>query len=199
MPALVRRLSHSRASSRYPLASATFDVQNYRSGLSTNAGLPGNLTITSDTPNGVLPGSVAIISTANDWESTFGSYNSPAGSVLGLYVRSAGGNFFENNQAAAGGVISILMDGGEFILPYFETSTTDNGYASILGSYTRQCPLYISPFGLLSPLKPSTLSNVYTSSPINNVVAICTKVPTASDLTLGIRLLPFAPTIAAFA
>jgi hypothetical protein len=192
MPSLMQFHGHVRRTSRYTVDSTVFDVINYRTGLTANAGLPPNLTMTADTPNGVLSGSVAAGSPTKPWTSVAASYNSPAGSILGLFVRSAAGNAFENNQAAASGVIGIATEGGEMTLPYFETHTSDNGYASILPNYTYECALYVSPFGLLSPIQPSTLVNVYTVTPINSVVAICKKPPTATDLTLGIRLLPFA-------
>jgi hypothetical protein len=186
-----------RASSKFTLATSAFDVVNYRSGTNT-PGLPPNLTMTTDTPTGVLSGSVAAISTANPSEVTSASYNTPVGGVLGLFVTGAAGNPFENNQAAAGGVISIYMGDGELIVYNFETNTSEVGYASILSSYTLGCLLYVSPFGLLSPLQPSALTSVYTTTPHNNVVGSCWKVPTATDLSLGIRLFGAPATVAAY-
>lgn len=198
MAAQAKPLSpRGRRSSMYSLAQGAFDVVNYRSGVAT-PGLPPNATMTSDTPNGVLSGSVAAISTANPWEATQGVYNTPPGGILGLFVTSSTGNPFENSQVAAGGVDSIHMDGGEFVVYYFETNTSEVGYATIYGSYTIGALLYASPFGLLSPIQPSTLTSVYTTTPHNNVIGVVTKVPTSTDLSLGLRMFPFAATVAAF-
>lgn len=187
MAALVVTHGYIRKPSRYTLAASAFSVVNYRNGLTT-PGLPPNDTMTSDTPNGVLSGSFAALSGANAWEVGAASYNSAVGTVLGMFVRGATGNPMENNQAAAGGVIALFMDGGEFELPYFETYTSEVGYASILSSYALGCPLYVSPFGLATPIKPAALTSVYTSTPVNTVIGTCTQVPTATSLTLGIRL-----------
>ena len=79
------------------------------------------------------------------------------------------------------------MGGGLFDVFVFETHAANSAYASILASYTLGAKLYASPFGLLTNEVPSGLSAPYTSG-VDTVAGYVTRVPTASDLELGIKL-----------
>jgi hypothetical protein len=161
----------------WTLAAASFDVINYRP-----AGAPPNTTLNADTPRGVLAGSVATYG-ANDWESKLGDHTS---FPLGLYSWGSEGNAFENAPSVASGIVPIYMSGGVFEVFVFETNSSDTPYASILASYALGAPLFCSPFGLLTPQRPTTL--VGRAGGIDNVIAYVGKAPTVSDLRLGIKM-----------
>lgn len=167
-------------SSRWELRSADFDIVNFRSG-----GAPANATLNADTPKGVLGGSVALQTAA--WECGLADHTMTQGQSLGLFNLGSEGNAFENAPAAASGVVSVYMHGGTFEVFVFETNSADAPYSDILGSYTIGALLYCSPFGLLTPEVPSGLNDH--AGGVDTVVASVAKVPTATDLELGIKLL----------
>lgn len=182
-------LKKMRSSSRYALLASAFDKVNYQTPDYTS-GIPTNLTITSDTPKGVLAGQVAVIDTGADWQCTFGTHQTALGKVLGLFATNSEGAAYENSPVTASGYIGIYMDGGEFEVYIFETNScvAADSDASILASYTRGAALYISPFGFLTCQKPSTLGSPYNSGQVDNVVGYVTRTPTSSSLILGVRL-----------
>jgi hypothetical protein len=175
---LIRPIDKVTCSSRYSLQTAAFDLNNTPSGsYRANA----NAIITTDFPKGVLGGSCARSSAA--WEAREGIHTAQ---VLGLFAKNSEGNAFENSPAIASGVVSIYMNGGNFYLYIFETADQNTPFsASQLGNYNFGTPLYCSAYGLLTPQLPSA----QTTPGTDNIVALCTKVPSASDLELGIKLL----------
>lgn len=174
---LIRPADKVTASSRYSLQTAAFDISNTPS---SSFRLNPNTNITTDFPRGVLGGGCARASGA--WEAREGIHTAP---VLGLFANNSEGNAFENSPAIASGVVPIYMNGGTFFLYIFETHSHNSAYASVLSSYSVGQELYCSAFGLLTHELPSAQTAPGTDRPI----AICAKVPTASDLELGIKLL----------
>ena len=127
-------------SSRFSLASASFDITNYNN-LTNN-------TLSADTPKGVLGGMVATLNSGTDWQAavglsvTFASV--PAGRptankitasypALGLFAGNSEGNAFENAPAAASGIVPIYMDFGLYEVYVFESHTQAG--ASQVASY----------------------------------------------------------------
>jgi hypothetical protein len=76
------------------------------------------------------------------------------------------------------------MGGGLFNLYVFETNGAQSAYADLLAAWVLGQKLYASPFGLLTRELPSGQAVAGTDT----LIAITTKVPTSSDLTLGIKL-----------
>jgi hypothetical protein len=164
-------------SSRYALNVDAFDIINT---VSSSFRLNPNSTITTDTPKGILGGSCAKVS--GDWEASLADHTDQ---ILGLFNGNSEGNAFENSPAIASGVLPIFMNGGAFTLYVFETHAHESAFGSILANYDVGDKLYCSAFGLLTTELPSAHS-----TPGSDVaVAICSKVPTSSDLSLGIKLL----------
>jgi hypothetical protein len=174
---LIRPIDKVSCSSRYSLQTAAFDLNNTPSGSRI---LSPNLCITADFPKGVLGGMCARASAA--WEVREGIHTSP---VLGLFSGNSEGNAFENAPAIASGIVPIYMNGGNFLLYLFETHEHESAYPSIMSTYDVGDKLYCSAFGLLTTEAPSTHAVVGVDDP----VAICTKVPTTTDLELGVKLL----------
>jgi len=174
---LIRPLDKVTASSRYSLQTAAFDINNTPSG---SFRLNPNAIITSDFPKGILGGGCARASA--DWEAREGIHTAP---VLGLFGNNSEGNPFENSPAIASGVVSIYMNGGNFLVYVFETNSHNSPYSSILGNYTVGDKLYCSAFGLLTRELPSAQTS---PGSFDNVVGILTKVPTATDYEMGIKL-----------
>jgi hypothetical protein len=175
---MIKPLDKVITSSRWDLNADSFDRVNYRPGSD-----PPNSTLNPDTPKGVLGGMCAVPTA--DWESGDGDHTAEV--VLGLFNLGSEGNAFENAPAAASGKVAIHMHGGDFDLFVFETNSADSPYASILASYTIGATLYCSPFGLLTPEVPSGLGDH--AGGVDTPVAVCVKVPTASELECGIKLL----------
>jgi len=181
-------------SSAYTLKSSSFDRDNYHSDAGTGAHVS-NLNFDADTPKGVLGGSVASLSVGgNNWEARDGAKNYRP---IGLFSGNSEGNAFENAPAAASGKVGVYMNGGHFLVYAFETnegapsgSTPSITYASCLNSYAIGSPLYCSGEGLLTPVAntsdPSSVG--YTTGSGAWYVGLCTKVPTASELELGVLL-----------
>lgn len=176
MPSILP-LSKTICSSRFNLAAAAFDQANFRP-----AGAPPNLTLNADTPKGVLGGSVAKATA--DWESGPASNTMVDG--LGLYNDNSEGNAFENAPAPASGVLAIYMAGGLFELFIFETNNTEAAYADLLAGMVIGMNLYTSPFGLVTRQLPSTMATY--PGGVDKVIATLTKVPTATDLKMGLKL-----------
>jgi hypothetical protein len=173
---LIRPLDKVTASSKWALQTAAFDLSNEESGsrvLNTNGNTDAN------TPNGVLGGMCARGSA--NWEAREGIHTLP---VLGLFANNSEGNAFENTPAIASGVVPIYMNGGAFLLYLFETNAHESAFADILSTYDVGDKLYCSAFGLLTTELPSA----HATTGVDNLVAICAKTPTASDLELGIKL-----------
>lgn len=172
----LKPLKKVTCSSKYALATSAFDLNNTPSG---SFRLNPNSTINANTPKGVLGGMVARVS--GDWEAREGIHTA---APLGLFANDSEGYPFENSPAIASGIVPIYQDGGDFLSYLFETNDHETAYASILGSYTPGAKLYCSAFGLLTPQLPSD----HGTPGSDDVVAICAKVPTASDLCLGLKL-----------
>jgi len=177
--ALIEPLSKVINASNFNLLAAAFDITNFRA-----AGAPANSTLTADTPKGVLGGSVALAGTG-DWQAANATHI--AGMRLGLFGGNSEGNAFENSPAAASGVVPIYMGDGLFLIYAFESHSADSAYGTIMSTYDIGDPLYSSPFGLLTPELPSTMADH--ASGVDTVIANVVKVPTASDLELGIKLI----------
>jgi len=177
MSATIRPLDIQKVSSKWALATAAFDISN---AVSSTRLLNPNSTLSVDTPKGVLGGMVARASGA--WEAREGVHTAVP---LGLFNGNSEGNPFENAPAIASGVVPIYMHGGAFLVYVFETHAHESAFASILSTYDVGDVLYCSAFGFLTTELPASHSTPGT----NHAVAVCTKVPTASDLELGIKLL----------
>lgn len=182
-------------SSRFTLASESFDITNYNNVT--------NSTLSADTPKGVLGGMVAVMNSGTDWQSavglsvTFASV--PTGRptankvtstypALGLFAGNSEGAAFENAPAAASGIVPIYMGKGLLFEVYvFETHTVAS--VSQIATYAIGLPLYCSPYGFLTCEAPTTQDNTatYTAGTGNDVIlGHVTKVPTSSDLSLGV-------------
>jgi hypothetical protein len=171
--------SKVNANSSFDLRTQAFDYINYRPN-----GAPPNDTLNPATPKGVLGGSVATCS--GDYESDQGKWNSPG--QLGLYIDSSEGGAYENAPGPASGKVAIYMQGGIFDVFLFETYGAAAPYNNILASYTYMKALYASPFGLLTPERPSTLGAPYAGVGVDTIVAHVVAAPTAAGLKLGIKL-----------
>jgi len=187
--------------SRYNLNPASFDIVN-NSPYATWA----NSTISADTPKGVLGGMVAVIS-GTDWQASVGAgvtlttavngrvtiKESAATycAVLGLFSGNSEGNAFENAPAAASGIVPVYDAPGLFEVYVFETSASNSSSANgLLSTYYQGCPLFCSPYGLLTCERPSTISTgVASAAGVDMVIGYCVKVPTASDLMMGVKLI----------
>lgn len=174
---LIRPLDKVTASSRWALKTASFDIDNTPSGSRL---LGANSTVGSDTPKGILGGMVAKCSA--DWEAAEGIHTAYP---IGLFAGQSEGNAFENTPAIASGVVPVYMNGGAFLLYFFETHAAESAYSTILSTYDIGDMLYCSKFGGLTTEAPGGMSPAGT----NWVVAIAAKIPTATDLELGIKLL----------
>jgi hypothetical protein len=148
------------------------------------------------------------VNSGTDWTSAVGlsaTFASPpsgrptankivtANQAIGLFSSGSEGNAFENAPAAASGVVPIYMDMGIYELFVFETNGLAND-ASILSSYTIGAALYCSAWGFLTveaPVTAAASAAYLTAGTANNiVVGTVTKVPTASDLSLGVYWRP---------
>ena len=138
-----------------------------------------NLTIDANTPNGILAGSVACVSA--DWEADLCNHIKYP---IGLFHSHSSGVAFDQQNVLGSGVDAIYQGGGNITVYHFETHAHQSAFASILGSYTIGAPLYSSAFGLLTIEAPAS----HGTPGVNRIIGICCKVPTASDLTLGITL-----------
>lgn len=176
--------------SYFNLSANSYTATNYRA-----AGSPANSTLDADTPRGVLGGSVAVIT--GDRQVSLGSVavlaadsyaTNLATSVLGLFGVGSEGGAFENNAAAAGGVVPIYKDGGTFTVYVFETHAEATPFASILAAYTVGAKLYCSPWGLLTNEAPSTFSGAWGTG-VDVAVAEVVSPPSATKLAMDIVLL----------
>ncbi len=167
-------------SSLYSLKSTAFDHVNYRSGSD-----PPNLTLNADTPKGVLGGMLAKM-----------DYSTPANLVVDICTDAASaqeypigwfnllseGNAFENAPASASGKVAIYKGcRADFFLYVFETHGSTSPYtAKVLSSVYQVGKLvYAGPYGLATNTAPSGPNLIVP-------VAIITKIPTSSDLEMGI-------------
>jgi len=138
-----------------------------------------NLTIDVNTPNGILAGSVA--SASANWEADLGSHLKYP---IGLFHSHSSGVAFDQQSVLGSGVDAIYQAGGNVTVYHFETHAHQSAFASILGSYAIGLPLYCSAFGLLTIEVPSA----HDTPGFNRIIGVVAKVPTASDLTLGITM-----------
>lgn len=133
----------------------------------------GNTTLSSDTPLGVLGGSVASMKGSR----TVGAFEIDDIPV-GLFLNDATGNPYENTPGIASGKGVFLHGQGEVEVDVYETVSDDATPVALtyaVGEY-----LYGSPNGLLTN----------ENSGSNQVaIGVVTKVPTASDPTLGVLLI----------
>ena len=174
---MIELLSHNQiATSMFDLEANSFDIQNYRS-----AGAPANATMDSDTNKGVLGGSVASLS--GEWEAAGATHND-GNAILGLFAKDSEGAAYENKPAVASGKVAIFQDGGLFLLYTFETNQAEGAFGDLVAGYALGGSLYVSPFGLLT----SELPSAHSSAGTDNVVATITKVPTSTELEMGIHL-----------
>jgi len=194
MASTIQPLGKVLCTSRFSLEANAFDIVNYNNKT--------NLTLSADTPKGVLGGSVATTA-ANPWEAgaaasvTFATPQTGRtnrithiAKALGLFGGNSEGNAFENAPAAASGIVPIYMNGGLFEIYVFETHTEPG--VSQLATYAIGGLLYCSPWGLITCEAPTTQDGHATFTDATGtdvVIAVCTKVPSASDLRLGLKLL----------
>lgn len=137
-----------------------------------------NTTLSVNTPNGVLGGSVASISAGNDYVVVPGDYDLQP---VGLFVNDAAGAAFENSPAVASGKVAVLKGQASVEVDVYETANEDDGDSAItyaVGNY-----LYCSKRGLLTNVKPSDASGS-----VDTVIGICTKAPTTASPTLGLDM-----------
>lgn len=131
-------------------------------------------------PYGVLGGSVAALDgTAED-----GTYIATAGNgtnkVLGLFLNDAEGQPWENAPAVASGKVAVFMR-GDCEVDLYEKVT-----------YKVGDNLYCSENGFLTNVKPSEASLSISDSNAaadDTVIGIVTKVPTAAEPLLGVKML----------
>jgi len=194
----INPLSKNITASRFQLASDSFDIANFQPG---GAGNQSNDTLSADTPKGVLGGAVAATDLGNDWQSAIAAgvtHDTPITGrgnqitlslpALGLYSDNSEGNAFENSPAAASGTVGIFMTGGLFELFVFETHTAADVIQ--LAAYTIGAPLFVSPYGLITVEAPTVQDGVAgLSAGIDVILANVTKAPTATDLSIGLKLL----------
>lgn len=128
-------------------------------------------TITTDTPRGVLGGTVAALSPGNNYKVVPGS---TALMPVGLFVNDAAGAAFENSPAVASNKVTIIKGQASVEVDVYETESLNNG------GYTVGDRLYSSDDGLLT--------NVPTAHPFTTLIGIVTKVPTAQSPTLGLDM-----------
>jgi hypothetical protein len=185
--------------SRFQLASNNFDIVNVTPGPNVQV----NSTIGADTPKGVLAGAIATIDSGAAWQAAIATsvqFNTPItgrgnrvariDQVLGLFFGQSEGAPFENSPAAASGVVPISNGPGSLYEVYvFETHTTAN--VSQLATYALGGALYVSAYGFLTVELPTTAdgtTGMTGATAADVIIATITKVPTAADLTLGVRL-----------
>lgn len=221
--------------SRFSLYANSFDATNNAALASETKGQ--NLTLSTDTPKGVLGGMVAVLNagaspsstSGTDWQVGIGttlawtsqstvangrititdnaaptlpSVGSAQGWPVGLFGGNSEGNAFENAPSAASGIVSVYLAPAVFEIYVFETcyagSTTSCLSQTGISPYTIGCPLFCSPYGLLTPEMPiygeATLSaKISGYYAVDVPIAICCKVPTTTDMMLGVILLPPTP------
>lgn len=172
-----------QASSHFALKASAFDNVNYRA-----AQNPPNLTITADTPNGVLGGMIAKAddTTPANWTVDIcTNANSATEYPIGFFNLDSEGAAFENAPAAASGKLAIFHGCKSiFNLYVFETHGVTSPYsAKTLSSvYAVGKKLYVGPYGLVNDINPSVAN---TNNP-GIVVATVIKTPSATDLEMGI-------------
>lgn len=163
--------SKATAFSLFTLKSTAFDTVNYRP-----AGSPANNTLSADTPKGVLAGMVAKMSASLEVDiCTELTGNLP----IGFFGGNSEGNAFENAPAVASGKVAVYMGyGSVYMLYVFETHAQTAAYAAktLSTAYAVGTVLYSSPFGLVTN----------TASTDSAVCAVSCKVPSSTDLELGV-------------
>lgn len=132
-----------------------------------------NTTLSSDTPLGVLGGSVASLK-GSRVVGAFVTNDFP----MGLFVNDATGRPYENTPGVASGKGVFLHGQGEVEVDVYETVTDDPTPVAL--TYAVGDLLYGSPNGLL------TKENTGASQ---TAIGLVTKVPTATDPSLGLLLL----------
>ena len=173
---------HVNCSSMYSLKSSAFDHVNYRS-----AGAPDNLTITADTPKGVLGGMIAKLdyNTPADWVADICTDADDAQEYpIGFFNLLSEGNAFENTPGPASGKVGIYHGcKALFLLYVFETHGSTSPYTikTMSSVYAVGKQLYCGPFGLVTDIDPSIAN---TSNP-GIPVGLVTKTPSQTDLELG--------------
>lgn len=131
----------------------------------------------ANAPYGVLAGSVAAV----DATAPEGEYVATAGNgtnkPLGLFLNNAEGAPFENAPAVASGKVAIFMR-GDCEVDLYEA-----------GTYAVGDNLYCSENGFLTNVKPEMSSSESDVTVDETVIGIVTKVPTAAEPTLGVKML----------
>lgn len=185
---MLNRRSKVVVSSLKELEAAAFTVVNYQGTPNSLLSVTTNLTLTSDTKQGVLGGSIAAMK---------GNYLvgqcTPLLVPCGFFVSDAIPDNFVNAPAVASNKIGVTKFGGEFEIDIFETHSCYTPFASQLAAYTVGTSLYCSPFGLLTTQLPSTVHLNYgttgASGAQNIAVAAVTWQPTTTNLILGVDAL----------
>jgi hypothetical protein len=146
------------------LSDACFTKSNY--GVNTNT------TLSVNTPNGVLGGSVAAVSAGLDYTVVPGTDELMP---VGLFVNDAAGAAFENSPAVASGKVAVIKGQPSVEVDVYETRNAAD--AADL-TYAVGDKLYASAQGFLS--------NEVSSE--GTVVGVVTKVPTTASPTLGLDM-----------
>lgn len=146
------------------LSDACFTKSNY--GVNTNT------TLSVNTPNGVLGGSVAAVSPGLDYTVVPGTTTLKA---VGLFVNDAAGAAFENSPAVASGKVTVIKGLGSVEVDVYETrNAADNANLT----YAVGDKLYASAQGFLTKETSSE----------GTVIGIVTKAPTTLSPTLGLDM-----------
>jgi len=153
--------------SLYTLEASGFTKLNYIPSVTVNS------ILNSNTPQGVLGGSVAGIA---------GSYvvgpAAAANRPLGIFINNAAGNPFENSPAIASGICPFMNGLGTYRVFVWETNDSSGNPQT----YVPGVQLFSSANGFL------TMQAAGGAGGHADLVAICTKAPTATDMSLGIEL-----------
>lgn len=137
-----------------------------------NYGVHPNDTLSTDTPRGVLGGSVAAISPGLDYTVV------PATDTLhpvGLFVNDAAGAAFENSPAVASGKVTVIKGQASIEVDVYETRNEADD-ADL--SYAVGDLLYSSAQGFLTKEESSD----------GTVVGVVTKAPSTASPTIGLDM-----------
>lgn len=138
----------------------------------TNYGVNTNTTLSVNTPNGVLGGSVAAVSAGLDYTVVPGTDQLMP---VGLFVNDAAGAAFENSPAVASGKVTVMKGQASVEVDVYETR---NAADTEDLTYTVGNKLYCSAQGFLTNEASSE----------GTVIGVCMKVPVTASPTLGVDM-----------
>ena len=138
----------------------------------TNYGVNTNTTLSVNTPNGVLGGSVAAVSAGLEYTVVTGT---ELLMPVGLFVNDAAGAAFENSPAVASGKVTVMKGQASVEVDVYETR---NAADSADLTYAVGEKLYSSAQGFLT----NEVSSEAT------IIGVCTKIPATASPTLGVEM-----------